>query len=118
MGVDISLASLQQISQEANRELYDGQGHISIFSPSALLAGHSRDGSLLSQPVERAFPENASELRSLIQNGSDAELRHADMLRELSPFKPIPEAKPWSVLLEVPQQVQVGVQSYYSNLVV
>ncbi|CDM40848.1 methyl-accepting chemotaxis protein [Ectopseudomonas oleovorans] len=105
MGVDISLASLQQISQEANRELYDGQGHISIFSPSALLAGHSRDGSLLSQPVERAFPENASELRGLIQSGSDAELHHGDMLREISPFKPIPESKPWSVLLEVPQNV-------------
>lgn len=105
MGVDISLASLQQISQEANRELYDGQGHISIFSPSALLAGHSRDGSLLSKPVERAYADHASELRSLIQAGSDAELNHGDMLRELSPFKPIPEAKPWSVLLEVPQEV-------------
>ena len=105
MGVDISLASLQQISQEANRELYDGQGHISIFSPGALLAGHSRDGNLLAQPVERAYGDHAGELRSLIQAGSDAELNHGDMLREVSPFTPIPEAKPWSVLLEVPQQV-------------
>lgn len=94
MGLDISLASLQQISQEANAELYGGQGHVSIFSPGALLAGHSRDGSLLSQAVERAFPDHASELRSLIQNGKDAELKHGEMLRELSPFKPIPEAKP------------------------
>lgn len=70
-----------------------------------MLAGHSRDGSLLSQPVERAFRDDASELRGLIQSGSDAELRHGDMLREISPFKPIPESKPWSVLLEVPQQV-------------
>ena len=105
MGVDISLASLQQISQEANRELYDGQGHISIFSPGALLAGHSRDGNLLAQPVERAYGDHAGELRRLIQAGSDAELNHGDMLREVSPFTPIPEAKPWSVLLEVPQQV-------------
>ena len=105
IGVDISLASLQQLSLEANRELYDGQGHISIFSPGALLAGHSRDGSLLSQSVERTFAENAGELRGLIQSGSDAELHHGDLLRELSPFKPIPESKPWSVLLEVPQHV-------------
>ncbi len=105
IGVDISLASLQQLSLEANRELYEGQGHISIFSPGALLAGHSRDGSLLSQSVERTFAENAGELRSLIQSGSDAELHHGDLLRELSPFKPIPESKPWSVLLEVPQHV-------------
>ena len=105
IGVDISLASLQQLSLEANRELYEGQGHISIFSPGALLAGHSRDGSLLSQSVERTFAENAGELRGLIQSGSDAELHHGDLLRELSPFKPIPESKPWSVLLEVPQHV-------------
>ncbi|ERI50822.1 hypothetical protein N878_07840, partial [Pseudomonas sp. EGD-AK9] len=105
MGVDISLASLQQISQEANRELYDGQGHISIFSPAALLAGHSRDGALLSQAVDKAYGEHAGELRSLIQAGSAAELDHGEMLRVLSPFQPIPEAKPWSVLVEVPEQV-------------
>jgi methyl-accepting chemotaxis protein len=105
MGVDISLASLQQISQEANRELYDGQGHISIFSPAALLAGHSRDGALLSQAVDKAYGEQAGELRGLILAGSAAELDHGDMLRVLSPFKPIPEAQPWSVMVEVPEQV-------------
>lgn len=105
MGMDISLSNLQKISQEANRELYDGQGHISIFSPSALLAGHSRDGSLLSQPVERVYAAHAGELRGLFQAGNAAELKHDDMLREIIPFKPIPEAKPWSVLLEVPQDV-------------
>ncbi|HBX54034.1 MAG TPA: chemotaxis protein [Pseudomonas sp.] len=105
MGVDISLDSLQQLSSEANRELYDGQGHVSILSPSSLLAGHSRDASLLSQPVDKAYAEHASELRSRIANGEAAELQHGDMLRVLQPFKPIPESKPWSVLLEVPEKV-------------
>ncbi|WAJ35736.1 methyl-accepting chemotaxis protein [Pseudomonas sp. GOM7] len=104
-GLDISLDSLQKISQEANRELYEGQGHVSILSPSALLVGHSRDASLLSLPVERAYPEKAAQLRQLIQNGTAAELDHSDILQELSPFRPIPEAKPWSVLLEVPKAI-------------
>ncbi|GIZ12006.1 chemotaxis transducer [Pseudomonas sp. NCCP-436] len=103
MGIDISLASLQQLSAEANAELYDGRGHISIFSSQALLAGHSRDASLLSQPVEKAYGEQAGELRELIQKGSKAQLMHNEMLRELSPFQPIPDARPWTVLMEVPQ---------------
>ena len=104
MGVDIRLENLQHLSQEANRELYDGAGHVSIFSPAALLAGHSRDAGLLSQSVDKAFAEHASALRPLIGSGEATVLQHGEMLRVLQPFKPIPEAKPWNVLLEVPEQ--------------
>ncbi|SDG32713.1 methyl-accepting chemotaxis protein [Pseudomonas benzenivorans] len=108
MGVDISLASLQQLSLEANRELYEGQGHVSIFSPAALLAGHTRAADLLGGSLDKAFAEHAGELRPLIASGTAAALQHGEMLRVLQPFKPIPEAKPWSVLLEVPEQALLG----------
>ncbi|QLC72424.1 methyl-accepting chemotaxis protein [Pseudomonas sp. LPB0260] len=108
MGVDISLDSLQQLSLQANQELYAGEGHISIFSPAALLAGHSRDAKLLSAAVDKAYGEHSGELRPLISNGQAAELQHGEMMRVLQPFKPIPEAKNWSVLLEVPEQVLLG----------
>ncbi|UTW07929.1 methyl-accepting chemotaxis protein [Pseudomonas benzenivorans] len=108
MGVDISLDSLQQLSLQANRELYTGEGHISIFSPAALMAGHSRDASLLSASVDKAYAEHAAELRPLINKGEAAELQHGEMMRVVQPFKPIPDAKPWSVLLEVPEQVLLG----------
>ncbi|WPC03259.1 methyl-accepting chemotaxis protein [Pseudomonas benzenivorans] len=108
MGVDISLDSLQQLSQEANRDLYAGAGHISIFSPAALLAGHSRDAGALGSSVDKAYGEFAAELRPLINSGDQAELQHGDMMRVLQPFKPIPTAEPWSVLLEVPEQVLLG----------
>ncbi|NQD93927.1 methyl-accepting chemotaxis protein, partial [Pseudomonas sp. CrR25] len=108
MGVDISLDSLQQLSLEANRELYAGAGHVSIFSPAALLAGHSRDASQLSLSVDKTFAEHASELRPRINNGERAEMKHGEVLRVLQPFKPIPDANAWSVLLEVPEQVLLG----------
>jgi methyl-accepting chemotaxis protein len=108
MGVDISLESLQQLSQAANQELYDGQGHVSIFSPASLLAGHSRDASSLSASVDKVFSNHADELRPLVSNGQAAVLNHDNMLRVLQPFKPIPDAKPWSVLLEVPEPVMLG----------
>ncbi|MCY1264295.1 Methyl-accepting chemotaxis protein McpU [compost metagenome] len=105
MGVDISLESLQQLSMSGNRELYEGNGHVSIFSPAGLLAGHSRDASLLSAKLDKAFGEYASELAGNLQAGKTAEHRHNGMLRVMQPFKPIPTAAPWSVLLEVPEKV-------------
>ncbi|MGH8353465.1 MAG: methyl-accepting chemotaxis protein, partial [Pseudomonas sp.] len=105
LGVDISLASLQQLSLAANQELYDGQGHVSIISPAGLLAGHSRDAKLLGEPLGKGYPEQAAELTRLTGTGQSQVLHHGDMLRVLQPLLPIPEAKPWGVLLEVPKQV-------------
>jgi len=108
LGVDISLASLQRLSLTANQELYDGQGHVSIISPAGLLAGHSRDGTLLGAPLSRGYPEHASELLGQIGSGQADTLHHGELLRVLKPLLPIPESKPWSVLLEVPKPVLLG----------
>jgi len=105
MGVDINLDSLQALSLEANGELYEGRGQVSIFSPATLLAGHSRDASLIGQTLAQSYAGQADELRRLIQAGTAAELDHGGMLRVLSPFQPIPAAQPWSVLIDVPQEV-------------
>ncbi|AYC35087.1 methyl-accepting chemotaxis protein [Pseudomonas cavernae] len=108
LGVDISLASLQQLSLAANQELYEGQGHVSIISPAGLLAGHSRDAAQLGKSAGKAYGEQAAELMSLSSQGQAQVLHHDGMLRVLQPLLPIPESKPWSVLLEVPQQALLG----------
>ncbi|CAD5109407.1 methyl-accepting chemotaxis protein [Zestomonas carbonaria] len=105
MGVDISLASLQQISLKANQELYQGQGHVSILSPAGFLAGHSRDATLLGKAAGSAFAGQDGELIRLTSQGHARVFGDDQMLRVLEPLQPIPEAKPWSVLLEVPQQL-------------
>ncbi|WP_263141920.1 methyl-accepting chemotaxis protein [Pseudomonas sp. RIT-PI-AD] len=104
LGLDFSLDKLQEISLAANKELYDGQGHVSIISPSGLFAGHSRDASLLSAKLNKAFPQQGDRLAALVAAGEAAELHHEGMLRVLQPFKPIPTAASWSVLIEVPEQ--------------
>jgi methyl-accepting chemotaxis protein len=108
LGVDIGLGHLQELSLTANRELYDGQGHISIISPAGLLAGHSQDAKQLGQPLTKVFPTHAGELSRLVVAGKAEALSHDNMLRVLKPWLPIPEAKPWSVLLEVPQETLLG----------
>nr|WP_010483886.1 methyl-accepting chemotaxis protein [Pseudomonas sp. S9] len=105
VGLDISLDSLQQLSTQASSELYDGQAHVSIFSPAGLIAGHSLDASMLSKSLAKAFPEQSNEIQALVSVGKSAALHQAEMLRVVEPFKPIPEAKPWSVMIQVPEQV-------------
>lgn len=108
LGVDISLESLQQLSTQANQELYDGQGHVSIVSPAGLLAGHSRDASLLGKSIAEGYSQQGRELAALVASAQTQFVEHNDMLRVLQPVQLIPEAKPWGVVLEVPVQTLLG----------
>ncbi|MCY1492261.1 Methyl-accepting chemotaxis protein McpU [compost metagenome] len=108
LGVDISLASLQELSLKADQELYDGTGHISIVSPSGFLAGYTRDAALLGKSINQAFADQGAELARLITTGQPQVLNHDELLQVIEPLKPIPESKPWGVLLEVPRQQLLG----------
>ena len=105
LGVDISLASLQELSSAAHQDLFDGAGHVSIISPAGLLAGHSRDSSLLGGKLEKAFTDQHREILNLVASNRPETLRHEGALQVLQPLLPIPESKPWGVLMEVPEQV-------------
>ncbi|MDF9616228.1 methyl-accepting chemotaxis protein [Pseudomonas entomophila] len=85
LGLDIGLDNLQQLSLDGRQELFDGQGQVSIVSPAGLLAGNSRDASKLAKPLEQTVADG--------------------LLRVARPFTPIPDAAPWQVLLELPEQV-------------
>ncbi|OLS64848.1 methyl-accepting chemotaxis protein [Pseudomonas putida] len=85
VGLDIGLDNLQQLALEGRKEVYEGQGQVSIVSPAGLLAGHSADATQLSKQAPKA-----------VEDG---------LMRIARPFSPIPDATPWQVLLEVPQSV-------------
>jgi methyl-accepting chemotaxis protein len=105
LGVDISLASLQELSNSGHKSLFGGAGHISIISSTGLLAAHSRDSRLLGGKLTAAFSEQHAEMVRLL-GGNRPEVLHKDnMLQVLQPLLPIPAAKPWGVLLEVPKKV-------------
>jgi methyl-accepting chemotaxis protein len=105
LGVDISLASLQELSTSAHQGLFDGAGHVSIISPAGLLAGHSRDSSLLGGKLEKAFADQHREMTSLVASNRPEALYHDGVLQVLQPLLPIPESQPWGVLMEVPEKV-------------
>lgn len=108
LGVDISLSSLQELSTHAHQGLFDGAGHVSIISPAGLLAGHSRDSSLLGGKLEKAFVNQHRELISLVAGNRPEILQNDGSLQVLQPLLPIPESQPWGVLMEVPEQVLIA----------
>ncbi|RJG09025.1 methyl-accepting chemotaxis protein [Pseudomonas cavernicola] len=102
VGMDISLSNLQQLATAGSQGLYQGQGAISILSPSGLLAGHSVDAGLLGQSLSKVYPSDAAELLDLQRQGQGHERQVNDHQQVLAPLQPIPDAKPWAVLLDVP----------------
>ncbi|MGH8486906.1 MAG: HAMP domain-containing protein, partial [Pseudomonas sp.] len=105
MGLDISLDNLQQLSLDGRKELFDGNGQVSIVSPAGLLAGHSQDGTQLSKKLEEVFGQHGRDLAAQMRAGKAAEFSHSSTLQVTQSFAPVPGAQPWSVLLEVPEQV-------------
>ncbi|MCO6057003.1 cache domain-containing protein, partial [Pseudomonas sp. MOB-449] len=102
VGMDISLSNLQQLASAGSQGLYDGKGAISILSPAGLLAGFSGDASLLGQGLAKAYPTEATELLGLQRQGQAHEQQANGHLQVLAPLQPIPQSKPWAVLLDVP----------------
>lgn len=105
VGLDIGLDNLQQLSLAGRKELFDGQGQVSIVSPAGLLAGHSRDSTQLSKPLEQALGEQAQALATSMRAGQAVERLDNGQMRVSRPFAPIPGAAAWQVLLEVPEAV-------------
>ncbi|MCY1353794.1 Methyl-accepting chemotaxis protein McpU [compost metagenome] len=104
VGMDISLSNLQQLASAGSQGLYGGQGSISILSPAGLLAGHSADAGQLGRGLAQVYPNEASALLGLQREGKAHEQQANDHLQVLAPLQPIPESKPWAVLLDVPMQ--------------
>ncbi len=108
MGLDINLSNLQALSEQGNRELYDGVGQVGILSPAGLFAGNSCDAGLLGKNLAKADPQHAGELLQLLAAGKSRLFNENDDLKVLQPLQPIPGAKPWGVLLEVPKSALLG----------
>ncbi|MBG7092670.1 methyl-accepting chemotaxis protein [Pseudomonas aeruginosa] len=108
MGLDINLSNLQALSEQGNRELYDGVGQVGILSPAGLFAGNSRDAGLLGKNLAKADPQHAGELLQLLAAGKSRLFNENDDLKVLQPLQPIPGAKPWGVLREVPKSALLG----------
>ncbi len=106
LSVDINLDSLQALSVEASRGLYEGRTQVGILSPGGLLAGYSGDASKLATRFDQVDTVQGAELTRLLGEGQPLSLlQNTDHLKVLATFAPIPGGKRWGVMLDAPKQV-------------
>ena len=108
LGIDISLKALQNLSIETQKRLFNGKGHVSIISPAGVLAGHTRDASLLGTKLDQAFAGEQVEILQALSANQAQLIPHKDNMLTLQSFLPIPNSKPWGFFLEVPEQALIG----------
>nr|WP_095057832.1 methyl-accepting chemotaxis protein [Pseudomonas sp. Irchel s3f7] len=99
VGLDINLAALQQNSEASARELFDGNGQISIVSPHGVISADSQDVARLGQPMDNA------EVMDSLRQGQAKVFVDAQHIKVLEPLAPIAGAAPWGILVGVPQSV-------------
>lgn len=105
IGLDINLAALQQSSESSSRGLFDGNGRISIISPSGVMAAHSQDASQLGQRLNQVLGSAADEVMGALQRQQAKVFADPTQIKVLEPLQPIDGAAPWGILVGVPQQV-------------
>ncbi len=108
LSVDINLNSLQALSQDASRGLYEGRTTVGILSPAGLLAGYSADASKLAQRFDQVDPNQGAELVRKLADGKLSITHDQQRMKVLAAFAPIPGSRPWGVLLDVPADALTG----------
>lgn len=105
VGMDVSLESVQQLVEESSKKLFDGEGQVSIFSPTGLLAGHSGDAKKLGLQLVRAGVGDALKLESSIKSGLTSLGVINNSQRVTVAVQPIPGSSYWGIVLDIPSDV-------------
>ncbi|WP_412460013.1 methyl-accepting chemotaxis protein [Pseudomonas sp. SC11] len=108
LSIDTNLNSLQALTENASRELYEGRTRVGILSPAGLLAGYSADASELAKRFDQVDTRQGAELVSKLAEGKLQVLQGEKRLKVLAAFAPIPGGRPWGVLLDAPQSALTG----------
>lgn len=105
LGVDVALDSLQASAAESQRELFKGAGHMLIASHAGLLAAHSNDAAMIGKNLDEALGDDARQVKQQLAIGESQVLQQGHIIRAVFPVAPIPDAKPWAVIIDLPEQV-------------
>ncbi|WP_166359223.1 methyl-accepting chemotaxis protein [Pseudomonas akapageensis] len=105
LGVDLALDSLQASAVASQRELFNGAGHMLIASSTGLLAASSNDAGKIGKNLDQVLANDARDIQQALGAGSPQVFKQGDVIRAVFPATPIPSAKPWGVIIDLPEQV-------------
>ncbi len=102
-GTDYNLDFVQRLSQNVDKELFDGQGEVIIVSNAGLIVAHSEKPDLIGKHFKEIISGDWERYLKDIQGGkSEAVLNPA--VNKFEVIAPIPlgrTEKPWSVMIQV-----------------
>ena len=104
-GTDYNLNFVQEMAKNVDKELFDGQGEVTIISYQGLVVADSEKADLIGTPMKNVIPEGWEEdLREIQAGKSIATLDQEN--EQFTVFAPIPlgrTGKPWSVMIRIKQ---------------
>jgi methyl-accepting chemotaxis protein len=105
-GADFDLKFIQELSKSVSSSIFEGKNNVIIISNMGLIVAHSAKPELIGQSFSSLDPNWRADL-NLIQAGKESVALDAasNTLKTFSPIQLGWTEKPWSVLIEVPQDV-------------
>jgi len=106
-GADYNLDFVQDIAREVDRELFDGQGQVSIIADNGLLVAQSEHPEMIGGHFNQVMKDGWESMLKSINSG-DAMVRINDateLVETLSPINLGQTGKPWAVMIQVPEKI-------------
>ncbi|AZE50630.1 Methyl-accepting chemotaxis sensor/transducer protein [Pseudomonas chlororaphis] len=105
VGVDIALDALQAAAAESQRGLFDGAGHMLIVAGSGILAAYSNDAAKVGKGIADTLGAEGKDVLQLLAGNTPKILKQGDLIRAVYPVSPVADARPWGVVIDLPEQV-------------
>jgi methyl-accepting chemotaxis protein len=105
VGIDIALNALQAAAIDSQRELFNNAGHMLIVSGTGVLAAYSVDAGKVGKNIGDTLGAQGQDILQSLGSGAPKILQQGDLIRAVYPVSPIPDAKAWAVVIDLPKQV-------------
>jgi methyl-accepting chemotaxis protein len=107
-GTDYNLDFVQELSQQADRGLFDGKGEVVIISNMGLIVADSEKPDLIGKHFQEVMPGDGwKAVLADIQGGKSVSSldEHTGIITALAPIQLGRTGKPWSVMIKVSKDV-------------
>ena len=108
VGVDLALNSLQTATDAAQKNLFDGAGHLEIISSTGLIAAYSGEPARVGKNLTDTLGAEGKEIVQLLASDSHVNREQGETIRAVYAVKPITEAKSWGVVIKLPKHVMLA----------
>lgn len=105
VGVDISLETLQENAVHTQSSMFGGNGKVTIFSNSGIIAANSNASETLGKKLETDHSFDGQNLIEAAKQAAPQIITNNDTIKSVTPVKPIGGDINWGVSIEAPKSI-------------